>query len=140
MELTLVLSLFGSVTGALSLVGLMVALGMYKERIDRHERWFNLLVEESPMRAWKSGKVDRQSPFRATPELVASLPTEVKEVCKRVAGSCKSPSSPTVADRLVAELDAETLGRFCVESGLTPLEAIGGLTTYTLELIKRSRR
>lgn len=135
MDLTLILSIFGSVTGALSLVGLMVAVGMYKERIDRHERWFNLLVEESLMRAWKSGKVDRQSPFRATPELVSSLPAEVKAVCLRVAGCCRSPTSRAVADRLVAELDEEVLDRFCVASGLTPLEAIGGLTTYTLELM-----
>ena len=136
MDLTLVLSLFGSVTGALSLVGLMVALGMYKERIDRHERWFNLLVEESLMRAWKSGKVERSSPYKTRPELVSSLPADVKDICLRVAGCCKSPSSRVVADKLVTEMDEEVLDRFCLASGLTPLEAIGGLTTYTLELMR----
>lgn len=136
MDVTLLFALFGSVTGALSLVGLVLVLGMYKERIDRHERWFNLLVEESLMRAWKSGMVERQSPFKSKPETIEALPAGVREACRKIAAKC-APSCPPwrVADRLVAELENGVLDQLCQASGLTPLEAMGALTVYTLELL-----
>jgi len=55
----IIASTFGAVTGGLSLLGLLIVVGIYKERVDRHERLLNLLVDESMVQAWRSGHVDR---------------------------------------------------------------------------------
>lgn len=138
MDLTQFLAVFGSISGALSLVGIVLAIGMYKERIDRHERWFNLLVEESLMRAWKRGVVERSSPFKPKREVVEALPSAVRRVCQRVAAAC-GPGCPSwkVADRLMAALEKGIVDQFCLANGLTPLEAMGTLTVYTMDLMTR---
>ncbi len=141
MDLTQFLAVFGSITGALSLVGIVLAIGMYKERIDRHERWFNLLVEESLMRAWKRGVVERSSPFKLKREVVEALPSGVRAVCQRVAAAC-GPGCPSwkVADRLMSSLERGIIDQLCVANGLTPLEAMGALTVYTLDLVIQNQK
>lgn len=83
---------FGAVSGGISLITLLVIVGVYKDRIDRHERYFNLLVDESLMRAWRSGAVDRGS-FKSKPEVISTFPSRLLDICEKVAAGCKSGDS-----------------------------------------------
>ena len=130
------LAAFGAITGALSLVGVVLALGMYKERIDRHERWFNLLVEESLMRAWKSGTVERGS-WKSKPEFIGALLVPAQEVCKRVAQRLREPDYTKVANAILRDVDGHvSLADLGAELGLTPMELLGALVTSTAERIE----
>ncbi len=130
-------AIFGAASGGLSLLALLIIIGMYKERVDRHERWFNLLVDESLIRAWKSGAVERGS-FHSKAEVLATFPEEIRQMCERAAERLtgKGEEYSKASTHLLRSLArhnpgmADLSGQF----GLTPMEFLGALVTYTVEL------
>jgi len=138
--LEIVVAGFGAVTGGLSLLMLLIIVGMYKERIDRHERWFNLLVDESLIAAWKGGAVERGS-FISKPETLALLPPEIHQICKDSAELIrggKKDEFQAASDLLMKRLANHNprIADLSGEFGLTPMEFLGVLTTYTVELAR----
>ncbi|KKL87054.1 hypothetical protein LCGC14_1938560 [marine sediment metagenome] len=129
-------AIFGAVSGGLSCVALILIIGMYKERIDRHERWFNLLVDESLIRAWKSGAVDRGS-FHSKADVLATFPDDILAICqkaaKRLTGREQYKSASTHLLRALHQHNP-SMADLSDECGLTPLELLGALVTYTVEL------
>lgn len=136
----LVVAGFGAVTGGLSLLMLLIIVGIYKERIDRHERWFNLLVDESLIAAWKGGSVERGS-FISKPETLALFPPEIHQICKDSAEQIKGGKKDefqAASDLLMKALSTHNprIADLSGEFGLTPMEFLGVLTTYTVELAR----
>lgn len=133
----IIASAFGAVTGGLSLLGLLIVVGIYKERVDRHERLLNILVDESIVQAWRSGIVQRGS-FKTKAETVSDFPEAMREACERAAKQVKgknpAPSYAALSDLLLKKLDQRVFAEAAIEAGVTPMELFGALVTYTAEL------
>ena len=133
-------AIFGAISGGLSALMLLIIVGIYKERVDRHERWFNLLVDESLIRAWKGGAVERGS-FISKPETLALLPEVIRQICKDCARQIrggKKDEFQAASDLLMKRLATHNprIADLSGEFGLTPMEFLGVLTTYTVELAR----
>ena len=137
MDLVVIIaSTFGAVTGGLSLLGLLIVVGIYKERVDRHERLLNLMVTESVVQAWRSGHVQRGS-FKAKAATVSAFPEAMRTVCEETAREVKGNSAPTYAalsDRLLKKLNQHVFAEAAMDAGMTPMELFGALVTYAAEL------
>jgi len=131
----LIASAFGAATGGLSLLGLLIIVGIYKEKVDRHDRLLNLLVDESIVQAWRKGIVQRGS-FITKAETVSGFPEAMRTACEETAKEVKGHSAPTysaISDLLLKKLDKQ-FAEVAVEAGMTPMELFGALVTYTAEL------
>lgn len=123
----------------MSLLALAVCFGVYKERIDRHERWFQMLVGDNLMRAWKSGGVDQGS-YTCQEWIIENLPDDVKVVLRDIGkGRAKMDK---VMDQVLQKLNGriEALARESTSwrpgperDGLTPMAMLGALTAYALQ-------
>jgi len=148
--LPLVLAIIGAASGVVSLAVLLVTVGVYKQKVDRHERWFNLLVDDSIMLAWRNGSVDRGS-IKPTQWLKERIPEDVELQCRMVAYSLKNGrvSHSVIADKLLRALGTR-LQNLAEESstwvydglcehpsgrfGLTSREILGALIALTIEI------
>ncbi len=132
---TTIASTIGAVTGGLSLLFLLVIVGVYKERVDRHERWFNLLVDDSLTQAWRGGHVQRGS-FKSKPETVAAFSPELRTACetaaKEATGRKQAPTYAILSDLLLKNMNH--LATEAMDAGMTPMELFGALVTYASEL------
>ena len=82
-----ILPWIGVATGSLALFGVAVIWGTYKERIDNHERWFRLLIEQGVMAAQRQRKIRSESALVPTPSFIAAMDPELKKVCDDVAAA-----------------------------------------------------
>lgn len=130
-----VLAVIGAATGSVSLLAMVVWLGVYKERVDRHERWLSLLVDEALVRAWKGGTVERGS-WKAAPQFVASLPQEARDICAEAAKLANHTAFSDVARAVmkVADRRGMDLGELAVTMDSSPMELLGTLTVYAAQL------
>jgi hypothetical protein len=95
----------GAITGTFSLLALAVAWGSYKEKVDSHDRWIRLFLENAVMAAQRQQKVLPGSAFVATPAFIAQIPPDLKASCERVAKLSKlSDDCVVLGNRLLAEL------------------------------------
>ena len=135
--LMLIASAFGAVTGGLSLLALLIIVGTYKEKVDRHDRLLNLMVDESIVQAWRSGIVQRGS-FKTKPETIATFPQAMCTACEQTAQKVKGknpvPTYAALSDLLLKKLDQRVFAEAAVEAGMTPMELFGALVTYAAEL------
>lgn len=79
----------GLALGLVSLCGVLVAFGVYKEKIDTHERWLRLILENAVMAAERNSKITRRSALTVAPEFVQSLTPEILDLCRQVAKESK---------------------------------------------------
>lgn len=130
-----ILAVIGAATGSISLLAIMVLVGVYKERVDRHERWLSLLVDEALVRAWKGGKVQRGS-WKVAPQFVDSLPQEARDICAEAARLARHTAFSDVARAVmkVADRRGTDLGELAVTLDSSPMELLGSLTVYAAQL------
>ena len=66
------------IVSGLSIVISLMSLGIYKEKIDRHEKMLNIFIEGALENMVGQGKVKKESPYKLTDEAVLPLVIKIK--------------------------------------------------------------